>query len=113
MRPDIDTLGLLKSAATGHAVPIRSTPVANAFGSRALGFEVMGAGQAVFDELRDEWKRKIGAKQLERLESDLATMVGGHHRSVSKRPADRPQPRPDDLTVKDEVGTSHIGTRVR
>jgi len=42
----------------------------------ALGFEVMRAGEAVFDELRDKWKRKIGAKQLERLESDLVTLVG-------------------------------------
>jgi DNA-binding MarR family transcriptional regulator len=42
----------------------------------ALGFEVMREGEAVFDELRDKWKRKIGAKQLERLEADLATLVG-------------------------------------
>src|ERR1700736_1814316 len=26
----------------------------------ALGFEVMREGEAVFDELRDKWKRKIG-----------------------------------------------------
>jgi DNA-binding MarR family transcriptional regulator len=42
----------------------------------ALGFEVMRAGEAVFDELRDKWKRKIGTKQLDRLESDLAALVG-------------------------------------
>jgi DNA-binding MarR family transcriptional regulator len=42
----------------------------------ALGFEVMRVGEAVFDELRDKWKRKIGAKQLERLESNLAALVG-------------------------------------
>src|ERR1700681_2149809 len=42
----------------------------------ALGLEVMRVGEAVFDELRDKWKRKIGVKQLERLESDLATLVG-------------------------------------
>jgi DNA-binding MarR family transcriptional regulator len=42
----------------------------------ALGFEVMRVGEAVFDELRDEWKRRIGTKQLERLESDLAALVG-------------------------------------
>jgi DNA-binding MarR family transcriptional regulator len=41
-----------------------------------LGFEVMRVGEAVFDELRDEWKQRIGAKQFERLESDLATLVG-------------------------------------
>ena len=35
----------------------------------------MRAGEAVFDELRDKWKRKIGSKQLERLESDLAALV--------------------------------------
>jgi DNA-binding MarR family transcriptional regulator len=42
----------------------------------ALGFEVMRVGEAVFDELRDKWKRKIGAKQLERLESDLSALIG-------------------------------------
>ena len=42
----------------------------------ALGFEVMRVGEAIFDELRDKWKRKIGAKQLERLESDLTALVG-------------------------------------
>jgi DNA-binding MarR family transcriptional regulator len=42
----------------------------------AFGFEVMRVGEAVFDELRDKWKRKIGAKQLELLESDLAALVG-------------------------------------
>ena len=42
----------------------------------ALGFEVMRVGEAVFDELRDKWKRKIGARQLERLESDLVALVG-------------------------------------
>ena len=42
----------------------------------ALGFEVMREGEAIFDELRDKWKRKIGAKRLERLESDLAALVG-------------------------------------
>jgi DNA-binding MarR family transcriptional regulator len=41
-----------------------------------LGFEVMRVGEAVFDELRDTWRRKIGTKQLERLESDLAALVG-------------------------------------
>ncbi len=42
----------------------------------ALGFEVMRVGEAVFDELRDRWKRQIGSKQLERLESDLVALVG-------------------------------------
>jgi hypothetical protein len=36
----------------------------------------MREGEAIFDELRDKWKRKIGATQLERLESDLASVVG-------------------------------------
>jgi DNA-binding MarR family transcriptional regulator len=42
----------------------------------ALGFEVMRVGEAVFDELRGKWNQKIGAKQLERLEADLAALVG-------------------------------------
>ena len=36
----------------------------------------MREGEAVFDELRARWKRKIGDEQLERLESDLAALVG-------------------------------------
>jgi DNA-binding MarR family transcriptional regulator len=42
----------------------------------ALGFEVMREGEAIFDELRDKWKRKIGARQLQRLESYLVELVG-------------------------------------
>jgi DNA-binding MarR family transcriptional regulator len=42
----------------------------------ALGFDVMREGEAIFDELRDRWKQKIGAEHLERLESDLAALVG-------------------------------------
>jgi DNA-binding MarR family transcriptional regulator len=41
-----------------------------------LGFAVMREGEAVFDELRNKWKQQIGAEQLERLESDLRTLVG-------------------------------------
>ena len=48
----------------------------------ALGFEVMRVGEAAFDELRDMWKQKIGAKQLERLEADLATLVGASSVSI-------------------------------
>src|SRR5271169_7092085 len=40
----------------------------------ALGFEVMRVGEAVFDELRDKWRLRIGVKQLERLESDLTAL---------------------------------------
>jgi DNA-binding MarR family transcriptional regulator len=42
----------------------------------ALGFEVMREGEAVFDELRDNWKRQIGPGELERIESGLAALVG-------------------------------------
>jgi DNA-binding MarR family transcriptional regulator len=48
----------------------------------ALGFEVMRVGEAVFDELRDKWKQKIGTKQLERLEADLAALVGASPVSI-------------------------------
>ena len=44
-------------------------------GLAGLAFAVMRVGEAVFDELRDKGKRKIGARQLERLESDLAALV--------------------------------------
>jgi hypothetical protein len=55
------------------------------------------AGEAVFDELRNKWKRKIGAKQLERLESDLAALVGVSTVDV-ETPGWIPNPRRDDLT---------------
>ena len=38
----------------------------------------MRVGEAVFDELRDKWKHKIGAEHLEhldRLEADLVVLV--------------------------------------
>jgi DNA-binding MarR family transcriptional regulator len=41
-----------------------------------LGYEVMRVGETIFDELREKWKHKIGAKRLERLESDLTALVG-------------------------------------
>ena len=45
-------------------------------GLRLAGRNVFEECLTVFDELRDTWKRKIGAKQLERFESDLAALVG-------------------------------------
>ena len=42
----------------------------------ARGFEVMGEGEAIFDQLRDRWKGQIGPGELERLESHLAALVG-------------------------------------
>jgi DNA-binding MarR family transcriptional regulator len=42
----------------------------------ALGFDVLRHGEAIFDELRDQWARQIGAAELETLETQLATLVG-------------------------------------
>jgi DNA-binding MarR family transcriptional regulator len=42
----------------------------------ALGFEVLRQGEAIFDELRDQWERQIGPAQLESLEAHLAALVG-------------------------------------
>ena len=42
----------------------------------ALGFEVMRQGEAIFDELRDQWGRQIGAAQLAELEACLTKLVG-------------------------------------
>jgi DNA-binding MarR family transcriptional regulator len=42
----------------------------------ALGFEVLRQGEAIFDELRDQWERQIGSAQLESLEAHLTTLVG-------------------------------------
>ncbi len=41
----------------------------------ALGFEVLHQGEAIFDELRDQWERQIGSAQLESLERHLAALV--------------------------------------
>src|ERR1700689_289796 len=41
-----------------------------------LGFEVLRTGEAIFDELRDQWERQIGPAQLENLETHLAALAG-------------------------------------
>ena len=41
-----------------------------------LGFDVLRTGEAIFDELRDQWERQIGPSQLESLETHLAALVG-------------------------------------
>jgi DNA-binding MarR family transcriptional regulator len=41
-----------------------------------LGLEVLRTGEAIFDELRDRWERQIGAAELEKLEAQLAALVG-------------------------------------
>jgi DNA-binding MarR family transcriptional regulator len=41
-----------------------------------LGFDVLRTGEAIFDELRDQWERQIGAAQLASLETHLTTLVG-------------------------------------
>ncbi|MFF5076175.1 MarR family winged helix-turn-helix transcriptional regulator [Actinoplanes sp. NPDC000266] len=42
----------------------------------ALGFEVMRAGEAIFDGLRERWASRIGPGELERLEKHLVALVG-------------------------------------
>ena len=42
----------------------------------ALGFEVLRTGEAVFDELRNQWKQQIGSAQLQKLETLLSKLVG-------------------------------------
>src|ERR1700689_3870810 len=41
-----------------------------------LGFEVLRQGEAIFDELRDQWERQIGSAELESLETHLAALAG-------------------------------------
>ena len=41
-----------------------------------LGFDVLRAGEAIFDELRDQWERLIGPAELENLETHLTELVG-------------------------------------
>jgi DNA-binding MarR family transcriptional regulator len=42
----------------------------------ALGYDVMRQGEAVFDELRDQWAQQIGAAELARIEEHLTALVG-------------------------------------
>jgi DNA-binding MarR family transcriptional regulator len=42
----------------------------------ALGFDVMRQGEAVFDELRDQWAQQIGAAELDRIEDHLTALAG-------------------------------------
>src|ERR1700721_741901 len=41
-----------------------------------LGFEVLRTGEAIFDDLRDQWERQIGPAELESLETHLTELVG-------------------------------------
>jgi DNA-binding MarR family transcriptional regulator len=45
-----------------------------------LGYEVMQAGEAVFEELRDRWAQRIGRAQLESIEAHLGALVGASSR---------------------------------
>jgi DNA-binding MarR family transcriptional regulator len=40
-----------------------------------LGFAVLREGEAIFDELREQWARKIGPAKLKTLEKHLAKLV--------------------------------------
>lgn len=42
----------------------------------ARGFEVLRAGEEVFDDLRARWEETIGAADLAHLEASLVTLVG-------------------------------------
>tara|TARA_R110002020_G_scaffold283075_2_gene498787 strand:- start:121 stop:591 length:471 start_codon:yes stop_codon:yes gene_type:complete len=41
-----------------------------------MGHEVMQQGEAIFEDLRAAWARKIGESALDRLEQDLLALVG-------------------------------------
>lgn len=41
-----------------------------------LGREVMDQGEAIFDDLRAAWARKIGKSEMDRLQRDLSILVG-------------------------------------
>jgi DNA-binding MarR family transcriptional regulator len=41
-----------------------------------LGLNVLRRGEAIFDQLRQQWEQQIGRAQLETLETHLAELVG-------------------------------------
>jgi DNA-binding MarR family transcriptional regulator len=42
----------------------------------ARGLDMLRQGEAIFDELREQWAQQIGAAELENFETQLAAMVG-------------------------------------
>jgi DNA-binding MarR family transcriptional regulator len=55
------------------------------------GFDVMREGEAIFDELREQWIRQIGAAEVATLERNLATLVGNSPARVDDIPRWAPQ----------------------
>ena len=41
-----------------------------------LGFDVLRQGEAIFDELRDQWAERIGTAELESIEEHLTALAG-------------------------------------
>ncbi len=41
-----------------------------------LGHEVLRTGEQIFDEVRERWRRTLGAEQFDRFEADLVRLVG-------------------------------------
>jgi hypothetical protein len=61
-----------KSNQTLHASCVSLTyPIRLHLQLTALGFELLREGEAIFDELRDQWGRQIGPAELENLETHL------------------------------------------
>jgi DNA-binding MarR family transcriptional regulator len=42
----------------------------------AHGLDMLRQGESIFDELRDQWARRMGITELENFEKQLAAMVG-------------------------------------
>lgn len=40
------------------------------------GFALLNEGEAIFDDLREQWARRIGTEQLKQLEAHLSELVG-------------------------------------
>src|ERR1700748_639752 len=40
------------------------------------GFDVLRQGEAIFDELRDQWPQRIGAAEVESIENRLTALIG-------------------------------------
>lgn len=42
----------------------------------ARGFDVLREGEAIFEDLREQWAQQIGAAELETLQAQLAQLIG-------------------------------------
>src|ERR1700685_4676876 len=70
------TIAVLQEPGAGHPTTPPRHPRRMRLQVTPLGFEVLREGEAIFDQLRDQWERQIGPAELDTLETHLTELVG-------------------------------------